>query len=280
MNEEAYDLIVIGGGPAGHGGALAAGFSASASRWSNGKRARRRGHQYRHDPEQDAARDRAAPLRLALAQALRRGPVAAARGDGRRFHAPRSDVRRASAARRESRMRERRVEAIPRHGRFRRSAHDPRHANGPATNLAARRANPHRHRLVAAAPAGVSLRATTRVHDSDEILELTATAEEARRDRRGRDRQRIRLHVRRARRRGALVDGRDVLLPFLDAEISRALADGDGGERRAVPLEGAGRPAATPREPGDVVLTLVLGRDSWRATACSSAAGRRATPAT
>ena len=44
-----------------------------------------------------------------------------------------------------------------------------------------------------------------------------------------------------------LVDGRDALLPFLDAEIARALADSDGGERREVSVEGTGSEAATSR---------------------------------
>ena len=74
-----YDLVVIGSGPGGQRCAVqAAKLGKTRGDRRTPPRRGRRVHQHRHDPEQDAARGGARPVRPAPARALRRGVRAAA----------------------------------------------------------------------------------------------------------------------------------------------------------------------------------------------------------
>ena len=68
MSENNYDLVVIGGGPAGVSGANGAGFLGKrVALVEADSRHRRRGHQHGHHPEQDLARIGHRAFRLAFA---------------------------------------------------------------------------------------------------------------------------------------------------------------------------------------------------------------------
>ena len=199
-----FDLIVLGGGPAGASGAASAGFLGKrAALIEKARAAGRRRHQYRHHPEQDAARDGSGPVRLAVAAAARRRSVAPARGDGRRFHAATPTMSRTpNRARVEARLDQRGVTRFRGAGSF----VDPHTVRVPHER---RRKTLLRGDRILIATGSSPFRPPQfpfdddRVHDSDEILELDDDAEEARRHRRRRHRQRICRHLRRARRRGA-----------------------------------------------------------------------------
>ena len=204
-DSEHFDLVVIGGGPAGTSGAIAGGLL--GKRVALVEKAEQVGGAGINTGTIPSKTLRETSLMLSGWRSRRsagRGPLAAARGHRARLHAPRGpgdggerDLR-GDAARPATRR-----DPLPRARR----ASSIRTRCGSTVRTEARALLRGEKILIATGSSPVRPPEFAfdddRVHDSDEILAAQGVAEEARRDRRRRDRRGIRRHVRRAGRRGA-----------------------------------------------------------------------------
>ena len=246
MNQDAYDLVVIGGGPAGTGGALAAAAC--------GKRValvERESHVGGAGLNTGTIPSKALRESALLISGWRRASCSAwtCRCGASRTVADLTlheiHVRDAIRGQRKRACASDVWICSIRASRIPRFAHHPCPATDRPRDLARRAQNPGGHGLLAHASAEFPFE-HPRVHDSNEILEIRQLPRKlavvgARRDRIEYACTFAALGV-----EVHLVDGRDMLLPFLDHEVSAAIT-GDGGRGRSVSLEGARRRRAARR---------------------------------
>ena len=199
-----YDLVVIGSGPGGQKAAIAAaklGKSVAVDRTRQD--ARRCLRQHRHHPVQDAARGGRLPDRHEPARAVRRQLPGQGEDHARPtcWPAPStSSARRVDVVR--NQLMRNRVDLLHRARPVRRRAHRLRRGPDPRRkDHRQRRIHRHRHRHQAGAPGRRRVRrgpgAGLRRHPRPEVAPGVDGGR-----RRGRDRHRVRVDVRRARHQG------------------------------------------------------------------------------
>ena len=234
MDPIAYDLVVIGSGPAGENGAATA--ASFGKRVAMVEKSPLVGGAPRRTPgtlPSKTLRETALAISgLRGARPLRRGPVAPPRGDGRRLHVPRAagHGQRAAAGRaRAGRAGSCSTTAPPRSSTRTRCASSPMGAE-PGTSPAAPRSCCRGETILIATgsspvrPPGFPFE-HDRVHDSDEVLQLERLPAVDGRRRRGVIGCEYACTFAALGTKVWIIDGRDELLPFLDQEVSEALEE-------------------------------------------------------